>query len=255
MSRLSEAFSFTDSRRHFPLIFFTTTFYPQDVEINKNSELKTDDIKPTGYDDAAIALCSTFRRFRNAGAIPSDVRFQVSLPTPLNAVSVWVDPKYAEAAEIQYEQRIISVLANIQANISPENLAIQWDLAVEMAHMEHAYGPFRSDFHFFKPSYSPVKEGIVDRLKRLVGAVDMKVTMDFHLCYDDFQHKYYFEPEDSSLLVDLINSVSANLIQHHSIGWFHIPVPKDRIDDACFEPLGRLKIVHETTLFWSCSCV
>jgi hypothetical protein len=233
----------------FPVDILHFHFYPPDAKIEKDFELKPDDIKPTGYDDAAIASYSTFRRLRDSGVIPSNVRFQVCLPTPLNAVSVWVDPKYAAAAEAQYEQRILSALANIQANIPAEDLAIQWDLAIEMAHMEHAYGPSRPDFQMFKPSYSPVKEGIVERVVRLVEAVDKKVPIGFHLCYGDFEHKHYLEPKDTSLLVDLINSVSAGLSQHRSIGWFHLPVPKDRFDDAYYEPLSRLQIANDTKIF------
>jgi hypothetical protein len=233
----------------FPVEILYFHFHPPAAQIDKNFELKPDDIKPTGYDDAAIASYSTFCRLRDAGTIPSGVRFQVSLPTPLNAVSVWVDPKYMEAAEIQYEQRILSALANIQAKIPAEDLAIQWDMAVEMAHMEHAYGPTRPDFQLFQPTYSPVKEGIAERISRLVKAIDEKISVGFHLCYGDFKHKHFLEPKDSSLLVDLMNSVAERLTEHHSIGWFHIPVPKDRVDDAYFEPLNRLKIANDTTLF------
>ncbi len=50
-----------------------------------------EDIKPTGYDDQAIASYATFRELKAAGTIPSEVRFQVSLPTPLSVVRGFVE--------------------------------------------------------------------------------------------------------------------------------------------------------------------
>jgi hypothetical protein len=217
-------------------------------DVPENFQLKLEDIKPTEYDDAAIASYSTFRRLREANVIPPGVRFQVSLPTPLNGVCVWVNPKAVAAAEPLYEQRIMSALANILANIPAQDLAIQWDVACEMAHMEHAYGPHRPDFQVFKPYYSPVKEGIVDRLTRLAGPIEKSIPVGFHFCYGDFHHQHFVQPKDSSQLVDLINAVTKSVTKQRPVNWVHLPVPKDFVDDAYFGPLSHLDI-EDTTIF------
>jgi hypothetical protein len=202
----------------------------------------------TGYDDVAIASYTKFRQLRDQGVIPADVRFQVSLPTPLNSIAFFVDPAYVTRAEELYRERIIEAVKNIQKSIPKEDLAIQWDMPTEMAHMEHAYGPERKDFKALAPHYSPVREGIVTRVGLLAAAVDPSVPMGFHLCYGDAGHEHFVQPVDTSLLVSLINDLHSHLTPKRPINWVHLPVPKDRVDEAYYKPLQDLKLSPETDL-------
>lgn len=234
---------------NFPSEIRDSPYIPSESKPDPNFALKQEHIKPTGYDKAALASYQTFRKLREQGEIPSNVRFQVCLPTPMNPISCFIAHDHAITAEKLYETRLLEALAVIQETIPSSDLAIQWDMAVEPAHMEHAYGPKRDEFTILKPYYSPVKEGIAARVARLAAAVKKDVPMGFHLCYGDFGHVHYVQPQNLGLLVDLANAMHDAVSVHRTIEWMHMPVPKDRTDDQFFTPLDRLAPSDDTTLF------
>ena len=102
-------------------------------------------------------------------------------------------------------------------------------------------------FFLFTPWFAPVKEGILERIVRLSGAVDKHVELGYHLCYGDIQHRHFVEPKDTGLLVEVANLILAQV--QHPVGWIHMPVPKDRTDAAYFAPLEALKLQEHTELF------
>ena len=68
----------------------------------------------TGYEDHAISSYQEFCRLREDGIIPKGVRFQVSLPTPLNVVACGVHSKYQVEVEPKYEAALLRALGRIQ---------------------------------------------------------------------------------------------------------------------------------------------
>lgn len=233
----------------FPPQIRSSPFMPSDSLRDANFDLRSDHIQPTGYDKAALASYGIFQDMRDQGLIPPGIRFQVGLPTPLNPIACFVAPEHAIAAEQFYEQRLLQALDNIQEGIPASDLAIQWDLASEPAHMEHAYGPKRDDFNILKPWYEPVREGIAARVARLAAAVKKDVAMGYHLCYGDFGHVHYLQPRDLGVLVDLANTIHGAVRNKRSVDWVHMPVPKDRVDEDFFSPLTELAFGDQTTLF------
>jgi methionine synthase II (cobalamin-independent) len=238
---VAERGNFTEWQLHcFPEEIRFGAYIPEYTEASDRYSLDSvDQLQPTRYDQVAISSYATFCELRNKGVIPSGVRFQVCLPTPANPVGFGVDRRYQPTAEKFYEQRLLQALKTIQEKIPAQDLAIQWDMPIEMAHMEHAYGQC-GDFELFRPNYSPVKEGIVEKLKRLASAVAQDVQLGFHLCYGDFQHQHFVQPKDAGLLAELMNAISEGVSPIHSVDWYHIPVPKDRLDEGYFAPLTTL---------------
>lgn len=191
----------------------------------------------TEYDDAAIASYATFRAMRDQGIVPQGVRFQVSLPTPIN-VLVQLEGPYAAPVEPLYEQALLSSLRRIQAEIPAQDLAVQWDCAVEFGMLEGV---------FFQPWWEgDVQENIVQRLLRLSAAVDEGVEMGFHLCYGDIGHKHFVEPQDTGKLGGIAQAILEGVSR--KVNWIHMPVPKDRDDVSYFEPLKGLDF-GETELY------
>lgn len=190
-----------------------------------------------GYAEAAIASYRVFERLRGEGVVPPGVRFQVSLPTPLAPVTTFVVPGDRAVVEPPYEAALLRELDRIVAAVPPEDLALQWDVAVEFGILEGVW-----DAHF-----DPPFEGIVDRLVRLAGRVPSEVELGFHLCYGDYGHQHFKEPEDAATLVRIANAVSARV--ERLIAWFHLPVPRDRSDEAYFAPLRGLELHPETELY------
>lgn len=187
---------------------------------------------PLEYDDYAISGYREFCTLRAEGVIPEGVRFQISLPTPLNVLGNFVDPAWRTIVEPMYEKALLAALRRIQDHIPPNDLAVQWDLAHEFACLE---GVASTPVWF-----TPVKEGILQRVLRFAAAADNGVALGFHLCYGDLGHKHFVEPKDTALLVEVGNAILKGATR--PVDWIHLPVPKSRVDAAFFAPLAQLEL-------------
>jgi len=191
-----------------------------------------------GYADAAIASYQTFARLKGDGTIPTATRFLVCLPTPLAPVTAFIERASQPAIEPAYEARMLAEVDRISAAIPHDQLAIQWDTAVEFAILEGVGWQTRLD---------DVRGGIIDRLVRIGERVPSDVEMGYHLCYGDAGHRHFVQPKDAAHLVAVANDVSARL--QRPINWIHMPVPRERDDEPFFAPLGNLTLHPETELY------
>ncbi len=190
-----------------------------------------------GYADAALASYRTFASLKDEGAIRSDIRFQVCLPTPLAPVTAFLAPESRAAVEPAYEARMLAELDSICAGIPHDQLAIQWDTAVEFAILEGVMPTHLTD---------PQRE-IAERLVRLGERVPDDVDLGYHLCYGDAGRRHFVQPRDAGLLVAVANAICAGV--RRPVQWIHLPVPRDRDDAAYYAPLAELKLRPETELF------
>ncbi len=213
--------------------------YPPLPRVKLRSQAASDEITfgQLGYADAAKASYADFSRLKQTGVIPAGCRFQVSLPTPLAPINVFVAPQDKAVVEPPYEARLLAELDEIAAAIPHNDLAIQWDVAVEMAIWEGLWPTHFTD----------VKTGIIERLVRIGNRVPADVELGYHLCYGDYQHSHFAQPVDTTNSVEVANAVSAAL--KRPINWMHLPIPRDRSDDAYFAPLRNLKLRSETELY------
>src|SRR5262249_14740381 len=83
-------------------------------------------------------------------------------------------------------------------------------------------------------------------LTDLANHVPPGIELLFHFCYGDSNHRHVVEPVDMGDMVDVANRLSAGI--KRTIELFHMPVPRDRSDDAYFVPLARLGLRPETAL-------
>ncbi|HZR99998.1 MAG TPA: hypothetical protein VFE37_14895 [Chloroflexota bacterium] len=190
-----------------------------------------------GYADAAKASYETFARLQREGAVPRGVRFQVCLPSPLAPASAFSEPESLPAIAPAYEAALLRELDEIAAAIPQEALAIQWDVAVEFSTLD-GLGP---------PPTPEVKQAILDRLVRVGNRVPHAVELGYHLCYGDYGHKHFKEPTDTGVLVEVANAIAGGLT--HPLTWLHLPVPRDRDDEAYFAPLRGLRLSPATELY------
>lgn len=190
-----------------------------------------------GYADTAIQSYAIFAALKREGRIPAKARFLVSLPTPLACTRVHVAAPFVAAIDPVYEKAMLNEIKRMAAAVPVGELAVQWDVAVEFSILENpARSPFANPF-----------EPIVERLTRITNAVPAGVEAGIHLCYGDSGHKHFKEPEDTSKLVAVANAVAAGATRE--IAWIHMPVPRNRADDAYFAPLRALKLKPETELY------
>ena len=183
-----------------------------------------------GYADAAIESFAVFQRLAD-GVIPPGVRFQVGLPSPLSVASIYIVPPSRALFEQAYGRAMGRDLERILAAIPADRLAIQWEAAVEFALLEGIMPGHLGD---------DMLDGITGRLAGLVDMVPAGAEAGIHLCYGDSGHKHFCEPADTGHLVDVANGVSARA--RRAIDWVHMPVPKERDDDAYFAPLAGLAL-------------
>ena len=83
---------------------------------------------PTGYHDAAVESYQVYARLRDEGVIRSDVRFQVSIPTPMATAYMYISPNAREAYIPAYERALEHAISGILDAIPHHALAIQWDV-------------------------------------------------------------------------------------------------------------------------------
>ncbi|PIG81918.1 hypothetical protein AARAC_002239 [Aspergillus arachidicola] len=174
-----------------------------------------------------------------------DVRFQVSLPSLLNSVKAHVKADFQPQLEPLYEQHILESLATIIAGIPAEDLTIQWDHCFEIFVLEHERG--RLPDALFKAYFASMLQGILTRMQRLYKAVPSGIPLGLYLCYGDYRHKNFVEPQDLSLVVQLVNHNTKAM--DRPSGWILMPVPQDKDDSAYFEALSQLDVGDDAELY------
>ena len=186
------------------------------------------DFGALGFAREAIASFRRFEALRNEGVLAEGCRFQVSLPTPFAPVYSFVAYRDQGAVEPLYEARMLEELGRICDAVPAGDLAVQWDVATEMSIFERLFpAPFLGE---------DPEAGLIDRLARLGAAVPGDVPLGYHLCYGDMNHRHWKQPDDMAVLVRAASGIAAKTPR--PIDWFHMPVPRDRDDDAYFAPLS-----------------
>jgi hypothetical protein len=196
------------------------------------------DFGDLGYSTLARDSFTVFDRLQRDGMIPLDVRFQVSLPTPLANATAWMqfDPGFP-TLYARYTDALLRDLETLLDQIPHDRLAIQWDVCFEVLMFE---------------GWMPMPAGvdraaISEHLVRISDAVPTDVQLGYHFCFGDFGHVHMQEPEDTGRVVELIGSFIDRVAR--PIDWIHIPVPIERDDDAYFQPLRQLRIPEGTEVY------
>lgn len=193
-----------------------------------------------GYAREARTSYQDFLAARERGELPAKARFQVSLPTPMAVIFPFCIAQDAGAIEKPYEKAMLAEVAAICRAIPHQDLAIQWDVCIEMVIWD---GQIADRY----PKEINSKPAMLERLKRLAASVPGDVELGFHLCYGDLDAKHFVEPIDAAKMVELANTLASEVA--HPIGFLHMPVPIGRNDDAFFQPLRDLKLDPATDLY------
>lgn len=197
------------------------------------------------YAEFAQASYQTFRRLRDQGVIPPGVRFQVSLPLPEDFTR-WctgtdrdftIMSRGVEDALVNEVQKIVTAVPN-------DDLIIQWDVCWEVFACD-ANDYLGREPLAWRASGDPY-ERFAHYISRLSPHVPDSVLLGMHLCYGDLEHTHLIEPKDLGVATRMANLAVASAGRRFD--YVHMPVPRNRSDDAYFAPLADLRIGN-TKLF------
>ena len=135
---------------------------------------------------------------------------------------------------------MIEEVKRLCAAIPHDDLCIQWDICIEMIMWDGRFPTMQSPF-------KDMEGEIMARIKRICAPIPTDVELGFHLCYGDWEGEHFIQPEDAGKLVEVANALARAV--DHPIAYIHMPVPKDRDDDAYYAPLKTLKLKPGTELY------
>lgn len=200
---------------------------------------------PLGYAIAAIQSYRDFTRLRDAGKVHRATRLQVSLPTPFAVAHSFSERSAFPTLWQIYERRMLAEVDEIARAIPHRDLAIQWDVCLEMVEFDTISERSEAIRQIFD-SGVPGDE-LLAAIVRVADHVPTEIELGLHLCYGDPGHKHVVEPKHTGPAVEMTNRLSSAI--RRPITWVHIPVPRGRDDDAYFAPLRGLKLKPGTELY------
>jgi hypothetical protein len=192
-----------------------------------------------GYAREARTSYGDFLKSRSQGALGKETRFQVCLPTPAAVISAFVLPQDIPRVLPAYTQAMLREVEKICAAIPHQDLAIQWDVCIEMVQWD-ARSPLM-------PPFPGMEQAFAGAFAALTAVIPKTVELGIHLCYGDMDAKHFIEPVDLSKAVSLANLITK--AAPRPLNWIHMPVPMDRDDAAYFSPLRELVRGPSTELF------
>ena len=176
-----------------------------------------------------------FAELKRQGVVPAQVKFQVDLVPAHSVIWLYVQEDLHPAVDKLFNDAVLREIDKIAAAIPHDQLAIQFDIASAVfARLERnqptSYGKTKLE----------MQETFAGIVVRLANHVPADIDLMFHFCYGDAGHKHVIEPTDMGDMVEFANRLTARVTR--PIQLIHMPVPRDRSDDAYFEPLKRLSL-------------
>ena len=189
----------------------------------------------------AIESYGIFSKLKAEGVLPKACKLQVDFAGIVSVMRRFIVVEQQAAVGPVYEKGLAREITRMLEVIPKEELAIQWDVASAVfQHLEEntptVYGKNREEMlEVFSTWHA-----------KLGDDVPQGVDLLYHLCYGDQGHRHSVEPSTAALLVEFSNRLTAKI--RRPIQLIHMPVPRNRFDDAYFEPLNQLKLQARTQL-------
>jgi len=192
-----------------------------------------------GYAREARTSYRDFVDARERGILPAGIRFQVSLPTPWAVISCFIEAEDVPRVFPAYQAAMLDEVRRICAAIPHGDLAIQWDVCLELLQWDGRFPGFAA--------FEGMKEAFERQFAILGGAVPPEAEIGIHLCYGDADAKHMVEPIDTGKAVEVGNMFISSI--GRPLNWIHLPVPVSRDDEAYYAPLAGLRLTSGTELY------
>jgi hypothetical protein len=193
------------------------------------------------YADIAKQSYAVFKALKDAGKIPAGTKFQVDLVPAHSVIWLFLVDRLHAAIDSSYNDALTREIDKIAIAIPHDEIAIQFDVASAVfARLE------RNEASSYGRTKAEMQETFANILVELGNRVPGDIDLLYHLCYGDSGHKHVVEPTDTNDMVEFANRLAQRIAR--PVQLVHMPVPRNRSDDAYFAPLKRLKLRPETEL-------
>jgi hypothetical protein len=190
------------------------------------------------YAEPATASYKIFVRMRDAGEIPADARFQVTLPaTGSGVMQFFEDPQQWPVVNEAYQRGMRAELQRLVEAVPAEDLVIQWDLAHEVRDL------LAEDEPLFP--WSP-KETLAQKWERHVAdfaelsyELPEQALLGYHFCFGTWGGWPHSPAPDMEVCVRLANAAVSNT--GRTVDYVHMPVMPNP-GDGFFDPMSELEI-------------
>lgn len=193
------------------------------------------------YADIAARSYADFARLKREGKIPALCRFQIDLVPAHSVLWLYLQDDLHASIDPIYNDALMREIDKIAARLPHDQIAIQFDVASAVfARLE------RNEASSYGRNRDEMQEHFSRILIDLGNHVPADIELLFHFCYGDSNHRHVVEPTDMADMVDLANRLTRGMAR--PIDLIHMPVPRDRADDAYFAPLTALRLDPRTEL-------
>jgi hypothetical protein len=186
-----------------------------------------------GYTRDAVNSYFVFRQLRKEGVLPAALRFQVSLPLTYSAVALFFpDPQDQARVVPGFTAALRAEVAKMAELIPADDLAIQWDLAVENRLVETALatgGPELARREAMR---------LVQPAAEIMPAIPEGAVLGYHSCFGTLNGWPSRQPQDLTGSVILLNAAAA--ASGRRVDFLHLPTLGSSAE-AFFTPLKDLE--------------
>jgi hypothetical protein len=193
------------------------------------------------YADIAERSYRDFARLKREGKIPAHCRFQIDLVPAHSVIWLFLQDDLHAPLDPVYNEALKREIDKIGSRLPHDQIAIQFDVASAVfARLE------RNDRSSYGRGKDETRETFARILIDIASHVPADIELLFHFCYGDSNHKHVVEPTDMADMVAMANRLTDGI--ERPIQLIHMPVPRDRSDDAYFAPLQHLRLKPATEL-------
>ena len=186
-----------------------------------------------GYTRDAVNSYFVFRTLRQQGVIPAHVRFQVCMPLTYSAVtSFFPDPEDHARIVPGFTAALRAEVARMVEQIPPDDLAIQWDLAIE-----HRYIDAKLGQEGLEAAQREAARLLLPAAE-IAPAIPERVALGYHACFGTLNGWPSRQPRDLTSAVTLLNA--ATDATPRRVDFLHLPT-LGSAEDAFFAPLATLR--------------
>lgn len=188
-----------------------------------------------GYTRDAINSYFVFRQLKKDGVIPQHMRFQVCIPLTYSCIANFIpDPEDLEKVAPGFTTAIAAEVAEMIKHIPPEELAIQFDLAIENRLIELFLN--KDDIEGAKGEAARISAPATE----ICAAIPETVHLGYHSCYGTLDGWPARQPPDSMGTVLLLNALCE--ASGRRVDFVHFPTLA-AADETFFRPLGDLELL------------